>query len=95
MVFTIAWASPLDGKLAIDSPLDFDHRAPHERAGSEFGVMIVEQVLADHGNLEVRARLPRDPRIHGEIASDSRSKAGKVIDIPPDQVELNMTRQIP
>ena len=63
--------------LSVNRALNFDQRSPDEWIGAGLGMMAVEQVLTDDGDLEVFPRPPGQSGIEGKILVHHVCSAGR------------------
>src|SRR5262245_28948473 len=88
-------ALPLVSNLAINSALQFDARTSQQRAGAELRMMVVEQVLTDHRNLEVLSRLPGQASVQGNARIHDGIEPPEPVHETADQVKLQVARRVP
>ena len=65
---------PPPGQLPVDAAWDFDDRPTHNRIGAELQVMVVQQVLTDHRDLQLGARFPGDTHVHLDVVPRSEER---------------------
>ncbi len=85
----LAGRLPLPGKLPVYAA--FNRHVTRTRA--ELEVIVVQQVLADDGELEMARGLPAEAQVHFDIVGDIQIR--QLVDIASDHVKIPVAAKVP